>query len=277
MKLDFLDKLMGKKPEKGNAVLSPDHSGYAMEQQSSLLKEQRYVNYATDLFSRGYTEAQVIDALKREGLSFDEIDRVVNAALKEKVSGEPSTPPLEDNFVQSGEAPKAYDPVNYGNYGYVFQENSEDDITPIGQGTGNVLASESSELLTLDEIESLIETAIEEKMKEMNELINNLADKIEELERRINVISASVEDEISKSKENLETISGDMRELKDTISKLEPRLNSLEKAFKDIIPNLVDSVREVKELVHEFESRIKRVNMEVDDTLLVESRKNKTK
>ncbi len=282
MKLNFLSKLMGRNKEHVTSLgESTGHNpGVSARQESPLLREQRYVGYAEDLFSKGYSEAQVIDSLKREGLSFDEIDSIISKALKSKVSGESADPGFnyqEGKETLQPDMRSSSDPMNFGTEEFGIQAGGEETITPIGQGTGGLLASESQEILSLDEVESLVETMIEDKMKEINELITGLADKIEELERKINMVSSSVEDEISRSREGLETFSGDLRELKDTISKIEPRLNSLEKAFKDIVPNLVDSVREVKEIVHDFENRMKRHSLSEEETPTEGSKKEKTR
>ncbi len=277
MKLSFLDKLKWKKS--GDELLpppSPD-TGYP-QHRGALAREQRFIDYANELFSKGYSEAQVVDVLRREGLNFDEIDRIISSALRMRVSGEPSMPAAQQEYTQLSANPQ-FDQqfYNTGTYPDDFQESNESDITPLGQGTGGVLASEGSEFITMDEIEGFVETTVEEKMREMDEIINQFADKVEELERRINAVSASLEDEISKIKENLETISGDMRDTKDTLSQLEPRLNSLEKAFKDIVPNLVDSVREVKEMVHELESKFKNKLIEESTDLFPLENEEKSK
>jgi DNA-binding transcriptional MerR regulator len=173
----------------------------------------------------------MIDILRKEGFSVDEIDKALTEALKAGVSGisppstktGPSLPTLEElqppqQQVQPiPEIPETSLPEQYYQQQYAPEE--------------------------------YIEYLVKERTDEINEKIREFMIKYEELEKRMEEIHDRI-NTIAKAKTSSEElILSKIDSFKDVVSDVDTRLSSLEKAFKETLPALIEAVRTLSDLV----------------------------
>ena len=187
------------------------------------------VEKVRELASRGFSEIDIIDFLRKEGYSPEEIDAALTDAVKEGVIG--ITPPMNES-----ELPK---PPK-------IEERKEELSVP----ETSVPKEPQEEYLTESDIEVMIRahtSPIEEKIKTMENKISSLEGKIAELEGKIS----------EKDREKMmKVLLGRMDELKDSIVDLETRIGGMEKAFKEALPALIESVRGLSEIVKSVERKV---------------------
>jgi DNA-binding transcriptional MerR regulator len=198
------------------------------EKMSSVGKGYAPVDRVRDLASRGFSEPDMIDVLRKEGFSADEIDRSLTEALKAGVSGVappaaqnvPALPTLEQiqpAQIQMPQIPETSLPEQYYQQQYAPEE--------------------------------YVEYLVRERTAEMDDKISEFMVRYEELEKRM----AEVHEQInSMSKERTsgeQLIISKIDEFKDTVTDVDTRLNSLEKAFKETLPALIEAVRTLSDLV----------------------------
>jgi DNA-binding transcriptional MerR regulator len=184
-----------------------------------------------DLSSKGFSEPDMIDVLRKEGFSADEIDKALTEALKSGVSGisPPSTQPSvslptleqiqppQQQVVQIPQIPETSLPEQYYQQEYAPEE--------------------------------FVEYLVKERMSEANEKINEFMIRYEELEKRMNEVYEQM-NALSKMKSTSEElILSKIEEFKDVVSDVDIRLSSLEKAFKETLPALIEAVRTLSDLV----------------------------
>ncbi len=210
--------------------------------------EMHWINYVFSLFSQGYGEEEVRNALISQGLTPLDADRILTRVLKQGVmdsSGGISPPTTESNF-------SSYE---------LSGENNVFDLTPIGSSAQSDSADDPESdyydnTEWVEEIYNMVENVVNEKLDAFNEKIETLISRIDSLEMTLNALNNRFEETKKSFEEVHEKLDTEIKNLKESISKLDPRVKSLEDAFKDIVPNLVDSVRESKEMVVELKRRL---------------------
>jgi len=199
------------------------------------------------LSGRGFSEPEIIDVLRKEGYSSEEIDAGLTQALKLGVTGGDqsfvSKPPTlqelqmqQDQFTQGQNemtnmmqetqfAPQIPEPSMQ------FQQNYyQDDYNT----------------------EELVESIVQERMGELDTKLNEFRAKYNNMERKMmdlhNQLSV-----VSKGRNEAEnTILNKIDSFGSTLGEMNARLSSLEKAFKEALPALIESVRSLTDLVARF-------------------------
>jgi len=188
------------------------------------------VDKVKDLASKGFSEPDMIDILRKEGFSVDEIDKALTEALKAGVSGisppstktGPSLPTLEELQPQQQvqpvpEIPETSLPEQYYQQQYAPEE--------------------------------YIEYLVKERTDEINEKIKEFMIKYEELEKRMEEIHDRINTMVKAKTSSEELILSKIDSFKDVVSDVDTRLSSLEKAFKETLPALIEAVRTLSDLV----------------------------
>ena len=184
------------------------------------------IDRVRELSDKGFSEPEIIDVLRKEGFSADEIDRALTQVLKLGVSGqqeEPSPLPtfqdLQTQQPYGGEMPE-------------MPERSLQYPQPEAYGT-----------------EELIESVVQERMGEVDQRFTELVAKQADLERSIANLHHQLTIMSKGRSETEEAILTKIDSFKDSIDDINARLSSLEKAFKDALPALIESVRSLTDLV----------------------------
>ncbi len=197
------------------------------------------------LSNKGFSEPEMIDVLRKEGYSSEEIDSALTQALKLGVTGREEDsitkpPTLQDlqfqqpQFqdpqmdMQNTQMPKIPEPSMQFQQPYY----PEGDYNP----------------------EELVESIVQERMGELDNKLTEFRSRYNNLERKMvdlhNQLSVA-----SKNKSETEhVIVSKLDSYGDTLTDMNGRLSGLEKAFKEALPALIESVRALTDLV----ARLKR-------------------
>jgi len=183
-----------------------------------------------ELASKGFSEVDIIDILKKEGYSPDGIDAALTDALKMGVAG--ISPPTEGIPV----LPKAEE----------FQPRQaavEMPETSLPQDYYNTQPQQQYPS------EEYIDFVVRERTAELDDKLKEFIIKYSELEKRMGEVHGQL-NELAKAKTTGEQlIMAKLEELKALMVDLESRLSGLEKAFKDALPALIESVRALSDIV----------------------------
>lgn len=236
-----------------------------------------------ELMSRGFSELDTIDVLRREGFSPDEIDKGLTQAIKEGVVGSPENnmhtqKESEDDFDQSYQnfrqrnremAPKRTQQPTGPTFPpsqQTFPQRQE----PVEQPKEEVkldlptiedLQPTKSEMPVMPEsslpeeyyqgypTEEYVDYVVQERTGEIVSQLNEMSMRNKELENRLKEMNDRVRElgkmRIGEQQQVLNTIEG----LTDSVNDVNMRIAALEKAFKETLPALIESVRALSDLV----------------------------
>jgi len=192
-----------------------------------------------EMSSKGFSEPEIVDALRKEGFDSNEIDRALTQSLKIGVTGKPEEkteskiPTLQDLQSQSQSfvpqepeepmGPQMPEPAPYQQQYYPQQE----------YGT-----------------EELIESVVHEKMGEIDKKLMEMKAKNLALERSLADLHNQLTNMTKGRTQTEQTIITKIEVFKESLDEMAAHLSSLEKAFKEALPALIDSVRALTELVN---------------------------
>jgi len=180
-----------------------------------------------ELSDKGFSEPEIIDVLRKEGFSAEEIDRALTQALELRISGAPESQPGLPTFgqpqPQTPQMPQIPEPsLQY---------------PPVTEGYGT---------------EELVESIVHEKMADVDEKLAEFRVKHADLERNISNLHNQLLILTKGTSQTEQAIVAKLDSLKDSLIDINARMSSLEKAFKDALPALIESVRSLTDLVQRF-------------------------
>jgi len=196
---------------------------------------------------KGFSEPEIIDVLRKEGYSSEEIDSGLTQALKLGVTGQmegsvsklPTLQELQSQQIDQG----------FNEFAPQPQQSFQDIQIP-----EQSMSIQDTYYGSDYNPEELVESIIHERMGELDSKLSEFRSKYTELERKM----ANLHNQltiISKSKSESEhLIISKLDSLSEIISEMNGRISSLEKAFREALPALIESVRSLTDLV----GRIKR-------------------
>lgn len=194
-------------------------------------KGQVPLDRVRELASKGFSEVDIIDILRKDGYSATEIDSALTEALKLGVAG--ISPPSEGSPVlptaeelqpkqAALEMPETSLPQGYYSQQYPPQQYPS---------------------------EEYIDYIVSERTADLSDKLKEFMIKYAELEKRMAEVHEQL-NELSKAKTSgEELILAKLDEVKGLLADIETRSSSLEKAFKDALPALIESVRALCDLV----------------------------
>lgn len=212
-----------------------------------------------ELSTKGFAEPEIIDVLRKDGFSSEEIDRALTQSLKIGVTGEEESqnlPTLKDLNYQEGN--------DFQNQGEQFlpslpmpqqqpmmpqEQQYASNLPPqMAQPQEYYSQPQQPELIT----EELVESIIHERMGELDDRLGEFKNKYNDLERKIldlhNRLVIVSKGRTDKDEEIISKIDS----FKDTLEDMNARLSGLEKTFKEALPALIESVHSLTDLVHEM-------------------------
>jgi hypothetical protein len=194
------------------------------------------IDRVKELSGKGFSEPDMIDVLRKEGYSPEEIDSALTEALKMGVSG--VTPPAQQQQEQMPLLP-ALQPV----------EAAVQNI-PIMPETSLPQNYYQQQYPT----EEYVEYLVRERMGGVDEKINEFTIRYEELEKRMQTVWDQLNTIATGRSTEQQQILQKLDVFKDSLVEMETRMGSLEKAFRETLPALIESVRALSDLV----GRVKR-------------------
>jgi DNA-binding transcriptional MerR regulator len=213
-----------------------------LQQKPETIKSKPPVERVKELSSKGFSEVEIIDVLRKEGYSPAEIDAALTEALKLGVSGisppaegVPTLPKLEELQPKQApvEVPETSLPEDYSYY------TSPEYAQPMQYPT-----------------EDYIEFIVREKTAELDDKLKEFMIKYSELEKRISEVNNQLNELYKAKSSGEELILAKLDEFKSILSDLETRVGGLEKAFKDALPALIESVRALSDVVHKVKKLV---------------------
>jgi flagellar capping protein FliD len=178
-----------------------------------------------ELSDKGFSEPEIIDVLRKEGFSAEEIDRALTQALELKIAGQPEEQPSLPTFGQQQQPQVPQIPEQSLQY------------PQANEGFG---------------AEELIESIVNERMADVSQELADFKIKHADLERNISNLHHQLS-LITKDRSQAEqAIMMKLDSMKDSMIDMNGKMSSLEKAFKDALPALIESVRSLTDLVHRF-------------------------
>ena len=195
-------------------------------------KQQRTppVERVRELSSHGFSEPEIIDILRREGYSPQEIDLALTQVLKEKL--QTTSIEVKNKEVETTKTPK---------FEEVTKKLQLDQPSQVQQPQTQ---TEYSWEDYFNYIDYLIHSRVSELTKELEKI--NL--KYQTLEKRIEEISQSMKETLTSKEESYSKILKKLEESSQKIDQLSQRINALEEIFKEILPALIESIRSLARL-----------------------------
>jgi len=197
-----------------------------------------------DLSSKGFSEPEIIDILRKDGFSSEEIDRALTQTLKIGVTGEEHELPTLGTINQG--AQDFYPSVEQ--QPPVFQQQFQE---PVQQPIPQPQAYYPQEVIN----EEIIESIVHEKMADFDERLVEFRNRYNELERKIMDLHNQLAVVSKGGKERESELISKVDSLKEEMEEMSAKLSSLEKTFKEALPSLIESVRALTDLVHEMKRK----------------------
>jgi len=183
------------------------------------------VDKIKQLAQKGFSEQDMIDVLRKDGFSPDEIDKGLTEALKEGVSG--IEPPSEQTALPTMEE---------------LQPKKEALVVPEQPLPEQYYATQQYPT------EEYVEYLVKERTSELDQKLGEFAIRYNELEKRLIDMSERLNAMASEKSSGEQLIISKIDSMKDALVDMESKVSAFEKAFKDTLPALIESVRALSNL-----------------------------
>lgn len=196
------------------------------------------VERVRDLTSRGFSEVEVIDILRKEGYSPEEIDKALTQTAKfeaakspetipsQQKQTEPTLPTLEEltsSQPQTPQLPETSIPQEYYQQQYPTEE--------------------------------YVDYVVQARMGELNQKLTEFSIKAQEIEKRLDEVNDRINEILNLRNAEQTQILSKIDTFKESVGEIDTRISSLEKAFKQTLPALIESVRALSELVQRLKQK----------------------
>jgi hypothetical protein len=185
-----------------------------------------------ELTSKGFSELEVIDVLRKENYGPEEIDKALSQSLKGGITSTPQNQP-QQQFQSSG--PKLP----------TLEEIAPKIEMPQLPETSIPEENYAQTYPT----EEYIDYLVRERVSETKQNINEISLKTRDLEKRIENINEQINLFIQTRTNEQAQILNKIDGFKESMSDIEIRLGGMEKAFRETLPALIESVRALSDLV----------------------------
>lgn len=184
-----------------------------------------------EMSSKGFSEPEMIDVLRKEGYSAEDIDKSMTQVLKAGLTSEyPPTslqqsaqsqlPALEQLQQQMPQMPETSLPESY-----YYPEQQQYPT------------------------QEYVDIAVREKMNDVDQKISEFGIRYEEMNGKMNNLYDQMNTMLQTRTGEQQQILSKIDSFTSTVNDVEARLSSLDKAFKEVLPALIESVRSLSDLV----------------------------
>jgi hypothetical protein len=199
-----------------------------------------------EMASRGFSEPEMIDVLRREGFSPEEIDRGLTQALRSGLTGGPQAPSTIQTSLQ---ATQPQESTELPTIEQLMPKPKEQETLQVPETS---LPSDYYQYPT----EDYIDTIVQARVSEVLEKISEFSVKYQELDKRVNVINEKLDELMKERGEGQQQILNRIDSFGESVSDISTRVGSLEKAFKETLPALIESVRALTDLVQRMKREV---------------------
>jgi DNA-binding transcriptional MerR regulator len=203
------------------------------------------VDRVRELTSKGFSELEVIDVLRKEGYSPEEIDKSLSQAMR---GGITSTPQHQlQPIAQKPEGPKL------PTLEEIAPKQTEMPEIPDTQMSEEEYADFEQESYPTEEY---IEYVVKEKMSESKKSIDEITMKAKDLEKRMETLHEQINVLIQTRTSEQTQLLNRIDSFRGVMEDVEIRLGGMEKAFKETLPALIESVRALSDLVQRLKREV---------------------
>ncbi len=192
------------------------------------------VDRVRELSSKGFSDAEIIDILRKDGYQASEVDAALTQSTRyettrprQRTSAERSElelPTLEDitpeQRPQMPQIPETSLPQEY------YKQQAQQFPT-----------------------EEYVDYIVQARMGEVNEKVIEVSVKFQAIEKRLNEINDRINEILSLRSAEQTQILSKIDTFKDSAGNIDTRISALEKAFRQTLPALIESVRALTDLV----------------------------
>ncbi|MFH7880920.1 MAG: hypothetical protein QXI09_02845 [Candidatus Aenigmatarchaeota archaeon] len=186
-----------------------------------------------ELISKGFSEIEVIDILRKEGYSPDEIDLALSNVLKETI--EKSVVKKEEEKKEEGSKKKE-------------EVQTQEIKTP--QETSQY----PFQYINLEDYFNYIDYLIQNRVSEVTNQIKLLETKYSQLEQKLNNIIEETRAYSSKESKLEREIMSNFKILQDGMKELTKKIETVEEILKEVLPTLIESVRTLSQIIRKQQS-----------------------
>lgn len=199
------------------------------------------VERVRDLTNRGFSEVEVIDVLRKEGYSAEEIDSALTQALKFAATSPPShAPPATAR--PTTPAPTRSEPALP-----TLEEITGEKPREMPQLPETSLPTEYYQ--NYPPTEEYVDYVVQARMGEVTQKLTEFSVRARELEKRIDETTDRINEIMSLRSAEQTQILSKIESFRESVGEIETRISGLEKAFKETLPALIESVRALSDLV----------------------------
>lgn len=236
-------------------------------------REKKSGNISVDkirlLSSKGLSETEIVEALKKEGHSKQNIDKILRETVKGAVLSPKTTeslrPPTQSEIKAKAtgsetfeiQAPKLpHDSLELREFpmgsvpkpktgSHIFDEEIDENmqILPPPRPPGH------KESIGREEVEEIVEAVLEDKWKDFEDIIRKIEQKVNELETKVAEMESIVNELKSIKKDDIAEIKTNVSSYKDLITELTSRMESTETIIKNSLTPMMETLRSLSEAV----------------------------
>jgi chromosome segregation ATPase len=191
-----------------------------------------------ELFSHGFSEAETIDILRKEGYSPEEIDKALTEVIRSKIEEEKSEKKEEKKETK---IPKVED---------ILSQPQEPQTIDTDELTSQYYQ------YSLDDYVNYIDSIVESRVSEISEKISEISSKYAALEKKIAALDQALKELTRTRYSEQKALLDKIDSFRDSLEDINVRVGGLEKAFKETLPALIESVRALSDLVQRMKREI---------------------
>jgi hypothetical protein len=202
------------------------------------------VDRVRELTTKGFSELEVIDVLRKEGYSPEEIDKSLSQALRGGITSAPQH--QQQPTAQKSEGPKL------PTLDEIAPKQTEMPEMPEAQSEEEYYDYNQQSYPT----EEYIEYVVKEKMTESKKSIDEIVFKAKDLEKRMDTLHEQINVLIQTRTSEQTQLLNRIDSFRGVMEDVEIRLGGMEKAFKETLPALIESVRALSDLVQRLKREV---------------------
>lgn len=193
------------------------------------------IDRVKELSKKGFSEIEIIDILRKEGYSPNEIDLALSQSLKESIESSVKT----TNVSPGPQTPLA--PLERP------QERSELNIERFQQAS-LLQQTDQGYYFNWDDYFNYIDYLIQSRISEISNQIKVLEERYTLLEKRLQEAINEIKNEKAQTSDITSKIIGEFSRVEKDIKDMYAKIEGLEEIFKEILPALIESVRSLANL-----------------------------
>ncbi|MBU5682521.1 MAG: hypothetical protein QXV63_00920 [Candidatus Aenigmatarchaeota archaeon] len=207
-----------------------------------------------NFLNKGFSEIEIIDILRKEGYSPEEIDKALMQAsieIKSSQLFQSSQFQISQPQSQPQSPPQTPQPPQQSPLQTQIVETKQAQPTSIQNEIKESFEESQIDYISLQEY---IDYLLRSKTQEINKRLMEINLKFKELEERVLGLKEEIESVSKGTKEDLNKILNEIRLNRDNINDLSIKVETLNKTLKELLPSLIESVRLLSEIIQKLKS-----------------------